>query len=107
MTLLLDCDVTEAQKRISSRIAVLEKDQSTTENKKSSDLMPRFDQQGSDFHEQIRQAFLQLAKTHHKRILVLDASLKVEDVAQKAQEAILKKLAQLRSSANLRSFWNS
>ena len=70
-----------------------------SENKKSSELMPRFDQQSADFHEKIRQGFLQLAKSHNRRILILDASLKVEDVAQKAQEAILIKLAQPRSSA--------
>ncbi|MBP9707317.1 MAG: dTMP kinase [Oligoflexales bacterium] len=99
LTLLLDCDVKEAQKRISSRIAVLEKVQGSVENKKTSDLMPRFDQQDSDFHEKIRQAFLQLANTYNNRILVLDASLKIEDVAQKAQEAILIKLAQPRRSA--------
>lgn len=63
LTFLLDCDVAIAQARTKSRPQVA--------------VVDRYDQLGLDFHEQLRQAFLDLAKHYPRRVVTLDASLPV------------------------------
>jgi dTMP kinase len=48
----------------------------------------RIESEALCFHEKIRSAFLELAKSHSKRMIVLDASGSVESVLHRAQERL-------------------
>ncbi len=72
LTLLLDCPVSKAFERIGSRIE---------ENN-------RFEAEGLKFHEDVRSAFLALAKAHQKRIHVLNADQTPDQIFISAQYAI-------------------
>lgn len=52
----------------------------------------RLDVEKITFHEKVRASFLELARRYPDRILILDASLPPEQLAEKAYEAIEKKL---------------
>lgn len=52
----------------------------------------RIEQEGSDFHERVRRAFLDLAAAHPDHYLVLDASGTREEVAAAVREAVRPRL---------------
>lgn len=63
LTFLLDCDVAIAQARTKSRPQIA--------------VVDRYDLLGTEFHEQLRQAFLSLARSYPLRVVTLDASLPI------------------------------
>ena len=52
----------------------------------------RLDLETLEFHKNVRQTFLDLAKKHSDRFVIIDASKSREEVAQDALNAILKRL---------------
>ena len=62
----------------------------------------RMEQEPAPFHEEVRQAFLELARQAPQRYLVLQADAPVEDLAAQIRERVLDLLAQ-RASGGQRS----
>jgi len=52
----------------------------------------RLDLEKLDFHKKVRETFLELAKSQPNRIVVIDASKSVDEVAKAALEAILARI---------------
>ena len=52
----------------------------------------RLDLEKIDFHNKVRNTFLELAKRYPKRFVVIDASKSKEEVANKTLEVILSRL---------------
>lgn len=52
----------------------------------------RLDLEKLEFHHQVRNTFLELAKRYPKRFVIIDASLSIDDVANAAYKAIWDKL---------------
>lgn len=75
LTFLLDCDVAIAQARI-------------TKDRGDATAVERYDRQAFSFHEHLRMAFLSLARTHARRMVVLDASLPVATSVETAMRVI-------------------
>lgn len=76
-TLLLDIPVSEGVKRREKRKQV---------------AIDKMEKRDLVFHEQVRSGFLALAKSHHERIVVLDARESVEMLFQKAFDHVKKVL---------------
>jgi dTMP kinase len=72
LTLVLDLDVTVGLQRAAARGAA--------EN--------RFEKFGADFHEKLRQAFLDIAKRHPERCRVIDAGGSEDEVAEAILAAV-------------------
>lgn len=72
LTFLLDLDVQAAQARLSRRVAA------------RADAIERYDEEASDFHARLREAYLELGKKFSSRLVILDASQAPEDVAAAA-----------------------
>jgi len=77
LTVLLDMDVEEGLRRAGAR----ETDES------------RFESKGSDFHHQVRHAFLELAAQEPNRFVVVDAARHVDVVSADIIEAVMPRLA--------------
>ncbi len=70
LTVLLDLDPTVGRQRITQNGATLD----------------RLESEKMEFHERVRQAFLDRAATNPERFLVIDASLGIEDIAARIRE---------------------
>ncbi len=75
VTLLLDCDVDVSLQRLQRR-------QLSPGNNPGD--VSRFDSAGREYHERLRQAYLQLAREYSARMVVLDATPPTEVVVQQA-----------------------
>jgi len=53
----------------------------------------RYERMGTDFHERLRKAFLQIAKTHPERCVVIDASGTLDKVADAIWSAVTQKFS--------------
>ena len=73
LTFLLDLSPEEGFKRISTR---------------EKEGFDRFENEKMEFHRQVRQAFLDAAKADPDRIIVIDATLDRETIAQKIRQVI-------------------
>jgi len=76
LTLILDLDVTIGLARAHARL----QNQSGSEN--------RFEKFGADFHERLRQAFLDIARRFPQRCRVIDASGTEDEVAEQIFAAV-------------------
>lgn len=76
LTILLDCDVDIAAKRMKAR-------------KGNED---RIEQENRDFHQRVREGYLQLARTAPKRFVVVDGSRALPDVLSSFRETFLQAL---------------
>jgi dTMP kinase len=70
MTFVLDCDLEIAQKRVKSR----------------GETLSRFDAKDMDYHRRIQKAFRNLVQRHPERMLTIDASQDLEQIADIAME---------------------
>ncbi len=77
LTLLFDLDPKEAQKRISSN-----KDREVN----------RLDLKSIEYHQKIREAYLEVAKMFPERIVIIDASRSVQEIADEVYTIIKKKI---------------
>ena len=77
LTLLFDIDPTIGLSRISSN---------------AEREVNRLDLEKLDFHTKVRNTFLSLSKQYPERYVVIDASLSMEEVANKALQVILERL---------------
>jgi dTMP kinase len=77
LTILLDMDVEEGLRRAGAR--------ATAES--------RFESKGPDFHQRVRQGFLDLAAREGDRFVVIDAARAVDDVAADIVAAVMPRLA--------------
>ncbi len=59
----------------------------------------RFERMGKPFHERLRNAFLDIAKTHKKRCVVINASGTPDEVADAIWAAVTKKFRELTKGA--------
>jgi len=59
----------------------------------------RFERKGKAFHEHLRKAYLEIAKAHPKRCVVIDAAGTPEDVAEAIWGAVLKRFRELTKGA--------
>ena len=82
LTILLDMDVETGLNRAVDRSG----------NGTSGDES-RFESKGSGFHQQIRQAFLDLAARHDQRFVIIDASGSQEAVAEEVARHVMARLA--------------
>lgn len=72
LTLVLDLPLAASRARLADRAAKAD----------------AIESRGADYHERVRQAFLDIAQANPKRCVVLDASLAPDMLAEKALEAI-------------------
>ena len=79
ITFLLDIPVKEGLSRSLSHLS------QSSGNEKSED---RFEQLDTSFHEKLRQGFLELAKEHTKRFVVIDATQNIETIQSKLQQKV-------------------
>lgn len=77
LTLLLDLDVTAAERRLHERGG-------RGEN--------WLDRESHDFHERVRRGYLEIARLEPDRVVVIDASGSVEDTAERVIEVISERL---------------
>lgn len=72
LTFFLDLPIAEGLKRVADR----------------KETVTRFEQEEKDFHERVRQSFLQLAKASPKRIKVIDAAGSIENTQKQIQKYV-------------------
>lgn len=83
MTLILDIDVAEGLARSNKRLSG-EKGYDRTED--------RFERMELEFHEKLRQGFLDIARGEPKRCSIIDAARGADDIAADIQGLLLEKL---------------
>ena len=77
ITFLLDCPVEVGLDRALNR------------NKRGPDKgQDRFEREKEDFHKDVRAAYLELAREHHKRFVVIDATLAMDVVEEKIFQSL-------------------
>lgn len=84
LTFILDVDPKEGLSRSERRLASEKLGIDQTED--------RFERLELEFHEKIRDGFLDMARKDPDRCVVIDASLSVEEIANKIQETVAGKL---------------
>jgi dTMP kinase len=52
----------------------------------------RMEQASLEFHQQVQQGFTQLAKQYPQRIVMIDASLTMDEVTQQVQQVLTQRL---------------
>lgn len=80
LTFILDISVEQGLKRAGKR---LQKDESAED---------RFENLSSAFHERLRNGYLEIAKNHPARCVVIDAMRETEDITDVLFNAVLKKI---------------
>jgi dTMP kinase len=88
LTFLLDCPVDIGFRRIQIRC----------QDSGKRGGLDRLEQEGSAFHERIRHGYLDLARQHKERIVVIDGSLDRDTVHQLVKEHLLRRLERPESS---------
>ncbi len=83
LTLLLDCPVKIGLSRTAQRVV---------ERPSAEKQEDRFERERIDFHEKVRQGFLELARLEPERIYVLDARRAVEDIHREIKSIVDAKL---------------
>lgn len=83
LTLILDIDVTEGLERSNKRLSG-QKGYEKTED--------RFERMELEFHERLRQGFLQIAREDAGRCSVIDATQSVDDMTAEIQSLVREKL---------------
>lgn len=88
LTLLLDCPVALGLSRTKKRIL------SPTSGRQGSEVIreDRFEHEKAEFHERVRQGFLELARAEPERIVILDASRPIEQVHEEIKKIVDEKL---------------
>lgn len=76
LTVVLDLDVDQSLLRALSR------------NQSQSQEVSRFEAEKIQFHQRVRQGFLEIARKNPGRVVVVDGSLPVEEVHQKIRRAV-------------------
>ncbi len=84
ITFLLDIEVKKGLARSGRRMAAEALHIKQTED--------RFENMEMEFHERLRQGFLDIAKKDKKRVHIIDATLAVEEMTAKIQKIILEKI---------------
>ena len=77
LTLILDLPVEEGMRRVTGR----------------GEAQTRFEARGADFHERLRQAFLEIAAVETERCVVIDAAAGPDDVSASIWAAVQERLA--------------
>lgn len=75
-TVLLDCPVDVAEKRLSSR----------------NDLRTRWERLGRDFFERVREGYIELARKNDDRFTIVDASMPLNEVYAVIDKALMERL---------------
>jgi dTMP kinase len=75
-TVLLDCPVDVAEKRLSSR----------------NDLRTRWERLGRDFFERVRKGYIELARKNDDRFTIVDASMPLNEVYAVIDKALMERL---------------
>jgi dTMP kinase len=87
LTIVLDIDVKEGLRRSFDRAnqqhSLFPEKEGSKQNKIVKNQEIRFEEMGLEFHEQVKQAFLDIAKKEPKRCIVVDASGTIEEVKNK------------------------
>ena len=76
LTLIFDLDLRTGLERASSR----------------GEGEDRYERMGSDFHERLRQGFLEIAQNEPERCVVIDAALAIEDVTDAIRNVVSERL---------------
>ena len=87
LTFVLDIAVVEGLSRSTKRIAAEAHDNDESED--------RFERMGIEFHERIRQGFLDIAKASPGRCNVLDASRRMDEIAGQIEAVVMSKIGAL------------
>lgn len=74
LTLVFDLDVDEASRRLTAR--------------SGTETLTRFDLEAREFHQRVRDGYLRIARDEPDRVLVLDASGAIDDVAIRVAEVV-------------------
>lgn len=88
LTFLLDCPITIGLSRAKKRTSRL------TPGGQASEVIreDRFEREKADFHERVRQGFLELARAEPERLVVLDASRPILEVHEEIKKIVDEKL---------------
>lgn len=85
LTLMLDIDPAVGLKRSNRRLAAEKLSVNQAED--------RFENLDLEFHQKLRNGFLEIAKKESDRCRVLDAALDIEDLAEKIESLVTKRLS--------------
>lgn len=85
LTFLLDCPVRTGLSRTKER-------QNEEGGIRKESFQDRFEREEIDFHEKVRQGFLELAREEKERIYVLDASRSVQEINEEIEEILRAKM---------------
>jgi len=81
LTFLMDCNPDVGLRRTVERNATLEK---------NAPVEDRFEQEAIEFHQKVREGYLNVASRHPERVIIIDASLDAETVHQEIVKNVLK-----------------
>ena len=81
ITFLLDMNVEDALRRVSNRNKDPEEKQIT-----------KFEKETVEFHQRVRNGFLEIAKNNKERIIILDSTLGVEELSKIILEKVIEKI---------------
>ena len=81
ITFLLDMNVEDALRRVSNRNEDPEEKQIT-----------KFEKETVEFHQRVRNGFLEIAKNNKERIIILDSTLGVEELSKIIIEKVIEKI---------------
>jgi dTMP kinase len=83
LTFLLDCPVQVGLSRTTKRTAGMDSSKARED---------RFEREQVDFHEKVRQGFLELARAENERIYVLDASRSIQEIHEEIKKIVGEKI---------------
>jgi dTMP kinase len=83
LTFLLDCPVQAGLSRTTKRTAGMDSSKARED---------RFEREQIDFHEKVRQGFLELARAENERIYVLDASRSIQEIHEEIKKIVGEKI---------------
>jgi dTMP kinase len=83
LTFLLDCPVQVGLSRTTKRTAGMDFSKARED---------RFEREQIDFHEKVRQGFLDLARAENERIYILDASRSIQEIHEEIKKIVGEKI---------------
>ena len=57
-------------------------------SRRNGEVVDRFESEAPSFHEELRQAFLDIAESEPERCCVIDAAMSIDDVARAVQRVV-------------------
>jgi dTMP kinase len=89
LTILLDLDVKTGLKRARERNKIVESRESEVGSQGSED---RFEEEALEFHQKVREGYLEIASKETERVKIIDATKEIEEIHKEVVEIVEAKL---------------